>query len=142
MKISREPPNFNAISLFETALEEARFSYAPYSHFRVGSALLLKDGSIVKGVNVENRSYGLTICAERTAICNAIAKGYRDFLAIAIATPDSKVPIPPCGACRQVLTEFMPDSTPIVFGSTKENIVILTLGELYPLDSLHELRKC
>ena len=141
MKISRENLNFNAISLFEMALEVTRFSYAPYSHFRVGSALLLGDGSIVKGVNVENRSYGLTICAERVAICSAIAKGHQDFVAIALATPDSKESVPPCGACRQVLSEFMPPNTPIIFGSSKEDIVIVTLGELYPLDSLHELKR-
>lgn len=141
MKISRENLDFNATSLFEVALRETRFSYALYSHFRVGSALLLKDGSVVKGVNVENRSYGLTICAERVAICTAIAKGCQDFLAIAIATPDSKEPVPPCGACRQVLSEFMKPCSPIIFGSTKENMIIVTLSELYPLDSLHELKK-
>ena len=70
--------------LFEQAMEAAKNAYAPYSHFRVGAALLLDDGSVVTGVNVENRSYGLTNCAERTAIFRAIAMGKKNFTAIAI----------------------------------------------------------
>ena len=90
--------------LFLQALEAAENAYAPYSHFRVGAALLLDDGSIVTGVNVENRSYGLTNCAERTAIFHAVATGKRSFTAIAIATPDADYPVGPCGACRQVIS--------------------------------------
>ena len=87
-------------NLFEQAMEAAKNAYAPYSHFRVGAALLLDDGSVVTGVNVENRSYGLTNCAERTAIFRAIAMGKKKFTAIAIATPDADYPVGPCGACR------------------------------------------
>ncbi|MCL2213817.1 MAG: cytidine deaminase [Treponema sp.] len=116
-------------------------AYAPYSKFRVGAALLCEDGTVITGVNVENRSFGLTICAERNAICAAIAKGCQRFLAIAIYTPDSIEPVGPCGACRQVLGEFMTGSIPVRFAGSGPNQVNTTVGELLPFDSLHELRK-
>ena len=102
--------------------------------------MLTEEGDIIKGVNVENRSYGLTNCAERTAMYSAIAKGRKKFVMLAIATPDANYPVPPCGACRQVISEFMNENTPIIFGSSRENIKVVTLKELYPLDSLHELK--
>lgn len=80
-------------------------AYAPYSRFQVGAALLAKDGRMFTGCNVENLSYGLTICAERNAICAAIAAGVREFDAIAIVA-DTREPVSPCGACRQVMAEF------------------------------------
>ncbi len=126
-------------SLFEEALAAAKNSYSPYSHFPVGAALLLPDGKTVRGANVENRSFGLTNCAERTALFTAVAAGYRTFLAAAVAAPESATPVGPCGACRQALTEFAPACTPVIFGSRYENCVVRTLGELYPFDSLHEL---
>lgn len=92
--------------LIQAAENTANKSYSPYSHFRVGAAILLRDGNIASGTNVENRSYGLTICAERSAASRAIADGYKEFLAIAIYSPDSETPLPPCGACRQVISEF------------------------------------
>ncbi len=127
--------------LFEKALEAAENSYSPYSEFPVGAALLMEDGSVIKGANIENRSYGLTNCAERSAVFTAASAGYRTFKALAIATPKSDYPVGPCGACRQVLTEFAPPETPVVFGQDYENAVHTTLGELYPYDSLHELAK-
>ncbi|MGP1593895.1 MAG: cytidine deaminase [Treponema sp.] len=127
--------------LFLKALETAKNAYVPYSQFRVGSALLLDDGSIVTGVNVENRSYGLTNCAERTAIFRAIADGKKNFTAIAIATPDADYPVGPCGACRQVISEFMKPDAPIIFGSSIDNYVETTVGIVYPFDSLRELQK-
>lgn len=125
--------------LFNRALEAASRAYAPYSSFRVGAALLLDDGSIVTGVNVENRSFGLTNCAERTAVYAAVASGKRSFKAIAIATPDSDYPVSPCGACRQVLSEFMSPDSVVVFGPDFERAVRTTIGILYPFDALHEL---
>ena len=116
--------------LFEQAMETAKNAYAPYSHFRVGAALLLDDGSVVTGVNVENRSYGLTNCAERTAIFRAIAMGKKNFTAIAIATPDADYPVGPCGACRQVISEL-----------SAGNRIETTVGGIYPFDSLHELQQ-
>jgi len=88
-------------------------AYAPYSNFRVGAAVETDDGSIVTGGNVENASYGLSICAERAAIVRAVAEGHRRFRAIAIAGPEG-VTTSPCGACRQFIAEFDP-AMPIVF---------------------------
>ena len=126
-------------SLFDCAYKACERSYAPYSHFRVGAALLCDDGSVIIGVNVENRSFGLTICAERNAIAAAISAGKRGFKALVVATPDSTYPVSPCGACRQVISEFMPASGVIVFGNTKDSCVVSTVGELMPYDALHEL---
>lgn len=125
--------------LYEAACSATENSYSPYSHFPVGAALLMEDGSIIKGANIENRSFGLTNCAERSAIFTAASAGYRSFIALVIVTPSSDYPVGPCGACRQVLTEFAPGDTPVWFGPNWDNMVKTTLGELYPYDSLHEL---
>jgi cytidine deaminase len=121
------------------ALAAARNSHSPYSRFRVGAALLLENGDIVTGTNIENRSYGLTMCAERVAAGNALVRGRRDWRALFLCTPDASNPVPPCGACRQVLSEFAPADFPVYYTSNGEKIERLTLGELYPFDSLHEL---
>ena len=92
-----------AEELLELAREAARLAYAPYSKFHVGAMLLARDGTLYRGCNVENSSFGLTICAERTAAVTAIADGNRDWSAIAIVSPTS---VPPCGACLQFLSEF------------------------------------
>lgn len=83
-------------------------AWSPYSRFRVGAALLAEDGTVFSGCNVENASFGLTICAERTAVVKAVSEGRTRFLAIAVVT-DSDRPLQPCGACRQFLAEFAPD---------------------------------
>jgi cytidine deaminase len=127
--------------LYEAALVASEGAYAPYSRFRVGAALLCEGGEIITGVNVENRSYGLTICAERSAFSAAVGSGKRKFLAIAVATPDAESPVPPCGACRQVLTELCPPSMKVIFGAKADDLRIHELKDLYPLDSLHELAK-
>jgi cytidine deaminase len=93
--------------LMDAARAARAHAYAPYSAFPVGAALLCADGSVVAGCNVENASYGLSMCAERTAIFAAVASGHRRFEAIAVAGPDDAT-TPPCGACRQVLSEFGP----------------------------------
>ncbi len=126
--------------LFTLALDASRASYSPYSRFRVGAALDCDDGTIFTGTNVENRSFGLTICAERSAVSAAIAAGKRSFAGIVIATPDAAYPVSPCGACRQVLSEFLPPEAPIVFGSSADALVATTMGELFPHDALHELK--
>lgn len=90
------------------AREASRRAYCPYSEFRVGAALLTSSGEIVSGCNVENASYGLTICAERNAMFQAVSKGLTAFRAIMIYTPTT-TPTAPCGACRQVLNEFGPE---------------------------------
>lgn len=94
-------------SLMKEAISAQEKAYSPYSKFKVGAALLTKSGKIFTGCNIENVSYGMTICAERTAVFKAVSEGYRDFEAIAISA-SSDDPIYPCGACRQVLAEFNP----------------------------------
>ena len=127
--------------LLEAATLARENAYVPYSKFHVGAAILLPDDTIQTGINIENRSFGATNCAERTALFSAIEKGYKTFKAIAVATPDADYPVAPCGICRQVLTEFAPGNTPVIFGNTYENRVETTLDELYTYDSLHELGK-
>lgn len=103
-------------------------AYAPYSQFAVGAALLSADGRVFTGCNVENLSYGLTICAERVALTSAIAAGAREFSSIAVVA-DTKVPISPCGACRQVMAEFQVPR--IILANRNERLDFL-LSELLP----------
>lgn len=126
-------------SLHGAARRAAEASYSPYSKFRVGAALLCEDGRVFTGTNVENRSFGLTICAERSAIVAAVSAGYRHFEALAIATPDSPAPVGPCGACRQVISEFLKDDAAVRFGGADGSVVDVTVGALVPYDSLHDL---
>ncbi|MCL2093138.1 MAG: cytidine deaminase [Treponema sp.] len=132
--------SINLDQLFQEALKAAEGAYAPYSKFRVGAALLSEDGTLFTGCNIENRSYGLTVCAERTAVFKAVSQGHRRFIALAVSTPDSEPPVGPCGACRQVLSEFMAGDAPVRFGGSGPERVDTTIGALYPFDSLHELR--
>ncbi|KAI0277453.1 cytidine deaminase [Russula aff. rugulosa BPL654] len=99
--------------LIRAAIEAKNGTYSPYSKFRVGAALLTPDGSIIKGANVENSSYGGTICAERTAIVKAVSEGTRSFVALAVNT-DVAQPLAPCGICRQVIREFCALKMPIL----------------------------
>ncbi|MDR0487491.1 MAG: cytidine deaminase [Treponema sp.] len=126
-------------TLFAQARKAADSAYVPYSKFRVGAALLCEDGSTVAGCNVENRSFGLTICGERNAVFAAVAQGKRRFTALAISTPDSVEPVGPCGACRQVLSEFMPPDSHVRFAGSGPEQINTTLGELLPWDALHNL---
>ena len=99
------PNTVNAAALISSATAARLAAYAPYSNFQVGAALLAKDGRVFTGCNVENLSYGLTICAERNAFFAAVAAGVREFDAVAIVA-DTREPVSPCGACRQVMAEF------------------------------------
>lgn len=119
----------NAKELIQLAREAKEKAYAPYSQYRVGSAVLVADGSFYTGANVENASYGATICAERVAITKAVSEGKRDLVALAIAA-DSPFPYP-CGICRQVMEEFNPQMVVYVVGEGEE-YETYTLAELLP----------
>jgi len=116
--------------LVSFAFEARKQAYSPYSNFAVGAALLDSDGKVFVGCNVENISFGLTICAERVALGAAIAAGSRTFTCIAIVS-DSEEPVSPCGACRQVLAEFAPNLR-IVSANLTGDRAELSLGELLP----------
>ena len=105
-------------------------AYAPYSHFQVGAALLAKDGRVFTGCNVENATYGATICAERTAVTKAVSEGVREFEKIAIVASSGDYAAP-CGICRQVLFEFMPEGK-VVLWSELEGEKEFALTELLP----------
>ncbi|MDD4815731.1 MAG: cytidine deaminase [Clostridia bacterium] len=117
--------------LITKAYKALKGSYSPYSNFKVGACLLTKNGKSYCGANVENASYGLTVCAERTAVFKAVNSGEKDFLAIAIISNSKKDFCYPCGACLQVLAEFSSDMKIIVCKSTKE-YKIFTIKELLP----------
>lgn len=117
-------------ALADAAKQASAQAYCPYSRFPVGAALLTDDGTIITGCNVENASYGLTICAERNAVFHAVALGHRRIVAVAIYTP-TPTPSAPCGACRQVLNEFGPDAE-VVSVCDGPDILRRRLGELLP----------
>lgn len=115
--------------LIALALEAREKAYAPYSRFPVGAALLAESGQVYTGCNVENASYGLSICAERVALFKAVAAGERHFEALAVVTETMATP---CGACRQVLAEFGEDELQIIVADPEGQMEIYTLGELLP----------
>lgn len=125
--------------LIAAASSARRLAYAPYSGFQVGAALATKTGEIITGCNVENVSLGLTICAERSAIATAVARGLRDFVAIAVVTGGKK-PAIPCGACRQVLAEFTPNIK-VVSATIDGEMQEFDLSELLPFPSQGILEK-
>jgi cytidine deaminase len=119
------------IKLISAASRVKHNAYAVYSNFRVGAALLADDGNIFEGCNVENSSYGLTICAERNAVFRAVAEGKKRFRAIAISSDDAGF-ITPCGACRQVLAEFAPRME-IILTNAAGKKKVTTLDKLFPI---------
>ena len=106
-------------------------AYAPYSHFRVGAAVMTKQGKVFTGCNVENASYGASCCAERTAIFKAVSEGERELAKIAVVSESGKL-TPPCGICRQVLLEFMPEGS-VILEQGEGGIKIYTVKELLPV---------
>lgn len=117
--------------LIHESKKARQFAYSPHSNFSVGAALLDEDGKIYHGCNIENASYGLTNCAERTAIFTAISAGVRKFKALAIVG-DTDDPITPCGACRQVMIEFFDENMPIFCTNLKGDVYETTVGKLLP----------
>jgi cytidine deaminase len=116
--------------LIEAAKQARENAHAPYSNFRVGAALRSASGRIFGGCNVENATYGLTMCAERVAIFKAVSEGERGFSAIAVVT-DTEVLTPPCGACRQLIWEFCGD-IPVSLANLKGKIEVIQMRELFP----------
>jgi cytidine deaminase len=121
------------VSLLHQASQAALHSYSPYSHFRVGAALLLANGQVVTGTNVENASYGLTICAERSALVTAVSQFGPDLRIAAVAVVNlNEAASPPCGACRQMLAEFVLPDAPVLFPAA-DGQRIMPFSELLPL---------
>lgn len=119
--------------LYDAAVKVRLNSYSPYSKFKVGAALLLNDGNIIVGTNVENASYGLANCAERNALFSSISLGYKknDIIALLVVA-DTDAPCSPCGACRQVITELMNKDANVILTNLKNDIKELTVKELLP----------
>ena len=121
--------------LIQTAMEMTQKSYAPYSHFHVGAALLDSNGKIWTGCNIENAAYGPSNCAERTAIFKAVSEGIKEFKAIAIVGGPNGIPqdyCTPCGVCRQVLAEFCDRDFQIFCAKSPQDFKVFTLGQLFP----------
>ncbi len=123
--------------LLKEAIEARKNAYVPYSHFQVGAALLAKNGNVYRGCNIENAAFGSTMCAERTAFFKAVSEGVREFEAIAIVGgPEGgalRTICDPCGNCRQVMAEFCKGDFEIIFGSSKKDLSVYTLEQLFPL---------
>ncbi len=117
--------------LIEEAKKARDLAYAPYSKFKVGAALLSKDGRIFGGCNIENAAYSVVNCAERTAIFKAWSEGVTNYTAIAVIA-DTKRPVPPCGACRQVIAELCPPDMKVILTNLEGDVQTLTVTELLP----------
>ena len=120
--------NMMRSQLLAAAREAQRRAYAPYSDFHVGAAVMLSDGTIITGCNVENASYGLSVCAERVALWSAVAQGRHDFVAMALIVPSGS----PCGACRQVMSELCPPDMPVWVETEDGSVREFTVAELLP----------
>lgn len=118
--------------LVEAARAARAASYSPYSQFAVGAAVETDDGTIFTGTNLENRSYGLALCAERSAVASAVTAGHRGFRAVAVVA-DADPPAPPCGLCRETLAEFCGPDLPVMLANLDGGRSERTLGELFPL---------
>lgn len=134
---NRNKPRYNPKQLIEISIEQLKYSYTPYSGFKVGAALLAKNGSVYTGCNIENAAYTPTNCAERTAFFKAVSEGVKEFDAICIVGGKDGVLTeyaPPCGVCRQVMMEFCdPETFQIILATDLEHYDIYTLKELLPL---------
>lgn len=123
--------------LIERAKQARENAYVPYSKFPVGAALELEDGRVITGCNIENASYGLSNCAERTAIFKAVSEGKPTIMQIAVIA-DTDGPVSPCGMCRQVMAEFCAPDTKVILTNLKDDVQETTVGELLPFAFLKE----
>lgn len=126
--------------LLKAAAEAGKKSYSPYSNFRVGAAALSENDEIFSGCNIENRSYPAGICAEISAVSKLISSGAKKIKALAVIGLDSADFLPPCGVCRQFVTEFGNDF-PVLMANKSGNYKIVSSPDLLPADSLHDLKK-
>ena len=117
--------------LIDLAIETSKKAYVPYSHFPIGAVLVAKNGQIFTGVNIENASFGLTNCGERTAIFKAVSEGVTDFEEL-IVYGETEKPISPCGACRQVMAEFFSEDLKVTLVAKDKSTVVMTVKELLP----------
>ena len=117
--------------LIDLSVEVSKNAYVPYSHFPIGAVLVAKDGQVFTGVNIENASFGLTNCGERTAIFKAVSEGVKDFSEL-IVYGETEKPISPCGACRQVMAEFFEQDLKVTLVAKDKSTVEMTVGELLP----------
>ncbi|MBS4897658.1 MAG: cytidine deaminase [Streptococcus sp.] len=117
--------------LIDLAVKTSENAYVPYSHFPIGAVLVTDEGKIYTGVNIENASFGLTNCGERTAIFNAVSEGERSFKELIIYGQTEK-PVSPCGACRQVMAEFFEPDLPVTLVAKDKSTVVMTVKELLP----------
>ncbi|MDO4666973.1 MAG: cytidine deaminase [Streptococcus sp.] len=117
--------------LIELAIKTSKNAYVPYSHFPIGAVLVTRDNQLFTGVNIENASFGLTNCAERTAIFKAVSEGHLNFKEL-IVYGETEKPISPCGACRQVMAEFFPNDLKVTLVAKDKSTVVMTVGELLP----------
>ncbi|WP_082234028.1 cytidine deaminase [Halobacillus massiliensis] len=121
----------NTHQLIEEAKNIREKAYTPYSKFKVGAALLTKEGKLFTGCNIENAAYPVTCCAERVAIFKAISEGYHQFQTIAVVA-DTQRPVPPCGSCRQVMSEFFEPDLEIHLTDLSGTVKTITMAELLP----------
>ena len=117
--------------LIDLAVKTSENAYVPYSHFPIGAVLVTDEGKIYTGVNIENASFGLTNCGERTAIFKAVSEGERSFKELIIYGQTEK-PVSPCGACRQVMAEFFEQDLPVTLVAKDKSTVVMTVKELLP----------
>ena len=117
--------------LIDLAVKTSENAYVPYSHFPIGAVLVTDDGKLYTGVNVENASFGLTNCGERTAIFKAVSEGERSFKELIIYGQTER-PVSPCGACRQVMAEFFEPDLPVTLVAKDKSTVVMTVKELLP----------
>ena len=143
---TEQSKTYHTSQLIETAIEQLKYSYTPYSGFKVGAALLAKNGTVYTGCNIENAAYTPSNCAERTAFFKAVSEGERKFSAICIVGGMNGIAVDytaPCGVCRQVMMEFcQPETFQIILAVDEENYKVCSLWELFPFgfgpDNLQE----